>query len=621
MTARRRSQIIPPRRAIPPTAAALATERDRALAIAQAERERLRDMVMQSSASIAVLRGPTHVLELVNLAYQRIINGRQVVGKTVRQALPALEGQGFFEQLDSVYATGQPFVGTEIPMQIDPLGDGTLETVYLNSVYQATRDPWGAIDGIVAQGVDVTAQVRTRRRTEQLAGAAEAFARAELDLPALMDAIVRRVTEAIGDAGTLHLLRSDGQTLALEALSCPEPDEQARIRRLMRDAPLRVGEGISGRVVQTGNVVRVAELDGEAYRAALPPSSRAALEHVAIHSVLGVPLRTGGRVAGALTLWRSRRGRPYTTEDQALLQDLADRAALAVDNARLYEAERAARAAAEAALEAAREAEVAREAALRNLAQREAEAASLRELARLKDEFLGTISHELRTPLQVIYGYAELLQLRIRTSRAGPGPDVPALAGRILASAGELAGMVDSLLDFSQMERGELAIRPQDVDLVPVLHDAVAALGRQPGAERLVTQLPDALPACADPIHTAQAVTHLLVNALTYAPDSPVMLRAGPAPGPPGAVRVEVEDGGPGIPRAEQARVWERFYRGSTRLTAPERGAGLGLAVVKAVVEAQGGRVGLVSGPNGGSHFWLELPAASEPLLPGTDRP
>lgn len=192
-------------------------------------------------------------------------------------------------------------------------------------------------------------------------------------------------------------------------------------------------------------------------------------------------------------------------------------------------------------------------------------------------------------------------------------PEAAVLAGSIVASAGELAGMVDDLLDFACIERGPLTVNPADVDLVPILRGAIAGLGERAGAERVVADLPVALPAHADPKRVAQAVDHLLVNALTYAPDGPITLRAGPAPGATGAVRVEVEDSGPGIPAAEQGRLWEKFYRGPTRLTGPTRGAGIGLAVVKAIIEAQSGHVGLASAPGAGNRFWLELPVAHAP--------
>jgi signal transduction histidine kinase len=179
----------------------------------------------------------------------------------------------------------------------------------------------------------------------------------------------------------------------------------------------------------------------------------------------------------------------------------------------------------------------------------------------------------------------------------------------MLGSAMQLSRMVDDLLEFARVERGRLALRPEATDLTRVTVQTVAGLERHEGAERIRLELPERLPAYADPTRVAQALTNLITNALKYAPDGPVVIRGLAA----GAVRIEVADHGPGIPPAEQLLVWDTFYRGSggSRRGAP-RGTGIGLSVVKAVIEAQGGRVGLESDAGTGSRFWFELPAHAD---------
>jgi signal transduction histidine kinase len=262
---------------------------------------------------------------------------------------------------------------------------------------------------------------------------------------------------------------------------------------------------------------------------------------------------------------------------------------------------------AEGALAATRRAQTAQAVSRRALVHREVEAVALRELLRLKDEFLGTLSHELRTPLQVVSGYGELLRLRLEVPGADPG--MVQMVDHVVASAGQLAGMVKGLLTFAALGRGGPTVHPEDLDLVPVLRGVLAELRQEPRGSRLVAELPPTLPACADAAHVAQAVSNLVRNALTYAPTGPIALRARPTRR--GTVRVEVVDAGPGVPPAARRRVWEMFYRGSPEHTSTARGFGIGLAVVKALTEAQGGRVGLVSSPGRGSRFWLELPSAS----------
>ena len=116
-----------------------------------------------------MLRGPDHVIELTDPAFQQLIGDRKIVGKPVRDAMPEVEGQGFFELLDGVYATGVPFVGNELPLQMRRNPDTALETRYVSFVYQPMRGADGAPNGVLVSGTDVTALVRSREAAERLA--------------------------------------------------------------------------------------------------------------------------------------------------------------------------------------------------------------------------------------------------------------------------------------------------------------------------------------------------------------------------------------------------------------------------------------------------------------------
>ena len=122
-----------------------------------------------SRACLAVLRGPDLVFELSNTAYQQLIGYRDVVGKPAREALPEVEGQGFFELLERVLRTGEPFVGNELPLQMARQPGAALDTRFVNFVYQPMRGPNGAVTGILASGTDVTELVQAREAAERLA--------------------------------------------------------------------------------------------------------------------------------------------------------------------------------------------------------------------------------------------------------------------------------------------------------------------------------------------------------------------------------------------------------------------------------------------------------------------
>ncbi|MEE2849497.1 MAG: HWE histidine kinase domain-containing protein [Pseudomonadota bacterium] len=130
----------------------------------ETERNRLVEMFMQAPGFVAILSGPDHRFQMHNDAYSQLIGHRDIAGKPVRQALPELEGQGFYEFLDSVFATGEPYEGRESAAQLQRKPHGLLETVYLNFIYQPIRDDSGAVVGIFVQGHDITENVLAAQR-------------------------------------------------------------------------------------------------------------------------------------------------------------------------------------------------------------------------------------------------------------------------------------------------------------------------------------------------------------------------------------------------------------------------------------------------------------------------
>ena len=138
-------------------------------ALREADRRRWRELFFQVPAAVAILRGPDHVFEHVNDEYQRVV-GRsipQLLGKPVRNVFPELDLQGYIHVLDDVYRTGTPYIAKEALFQLDVHGNGALQDIYVNFVYNATRDDAGQIDGIFVHAVSVTDLVTARRRIEE----------------------------------------------------------------------------------------------------------------------------------------------------------------------------------------------------------------------------------------------------------------------------------------------------------------------------------------------------------------------------------------------------------------------------------------------------------------------
>jgi signal transduction histidine kinase len=130
----------------------------------QREMERIADLFEQAPAFFALLNGPEHIFEMVNGSHLKLIGHRSVLGKSVREAMPEAEGQGFIQLLDEVYRTGTPFVGRGTPIQLARTPDHPLELRYIDFVYQPKREPDGSVSGIIVLGVDVT----DAKRSEQL---------------------------------------------------------------------------------------------------------------------------------------------------------------------------------------------------------------------------------------------------------------------------------------------------------------------------------------------------------------------------------------------------------------------------------------------------------------------
>ncbi len=178
------------------------------------EREHLRRLFDQAPGFMVFQRGPEHVYELANEAYFDLIGRRDIIGKTVRDALPELEGQGFFELLDRVYETGEPFVGREVEVHVQKEPGRDLESVYVDFIYQPIIEPDGSVSGIFTQGHDVTEKKRTKDRLRQR----------KTELKDLTETLEDRVEERTKQVRSLT-----------SKVTMAEQRERERIARLLHD--------------------------------------------------------------------------------------------------------------------------------------------------------------------------------------------------------------------------------------------------------------------------------------------------------------------------------------------------------------------------------------------------
>jgi signal transduction histidine kinase/DNA-binding NarL/FixJ family response regulator len=225
----------------------LREEGNRLLAAVDAERARLRHLFAHAPAAIAVLGGPDHTFEIANEHYLNMVGGRDVIGLPIREALPELDGQGIFELLDTVYHSGEPYVGKERGLMMDNAGTGKLTEQFFTFVYQPIGDVDGqGVSAIFVHAVDVTSHVLARREAEKARGAAEQANRAKSEFLAAMSHELRTPLNAIAGYAQLLSLGVHGpittaQHDALDRIQRSEHHLLALINDVLNFAKLEAG--------------------------------------------------------------------------------------------------------------------------------------------------------------------------------------------------------------------------------------------------------------------------------------------------------------------------------------------------------------------------------------------
>ncbi len=284
-------------------------------------------------------------------------------------------------------------------------------------------------------------------------------------------------------------------------------------------------------------------------------------------SYMCVPLVAHARTLGALTLATSESQRRFREDDLAFAQELAHRAALAVDNAQTYQ--------------------------------------QVQVADRLKDEFLATLSHELRTPLNAILGYARLLQ-----SGAVTGEKIAHALDIVERNASALTQMVEDVLEVSRIISGKMRLSIQPVDLPTAVQSAVESVAPAAAAKQVRVQTsidPNAGPISGDPDRLQQIVWNLVSNAVKFTPKGGrIQVRVERVAS---QVDIVVSDTGIGIKPEFLPHLFERFRQADSTTTRHFGGLGLGLAIVRHLVELHGGTVEAISDGEGkGATFRVRLP-------------
>jgi signal transduction histidine kinase len=486
--------------------------------------------------------------------------------------LPLLDGDA--AEIDLVPRGGPP---ATVELRAKPVQwDGTgAYVVTLRDVTERRRTEQLERDRIRADAARQEAE-RATRRAEFLA-LAGAVLNATLDLQTVLDQLAGLAVPLLADFALVHwrgepgeapltaaVHRQDAAQRVLDALPPPDADGGSALARVFR----------SGRAEWYPR--------GEAGEADDDPTG-GLLQPLAATAWLVVPLTVRGRVPGTLILCRTGEGAAYPEAEVGLAEELARRAVLAAENARLFRAAQAA--------------------------------------SRAKSQFLATVSHEIRTPINAVIGYAELLEMGIAGELSDKQHEY---VGRIQGSSRHLLSLVNDVLDLSKIEAGEMSVRREPLPLRATAARAMEQVEPQARAKAIALELawrcPDDDVFVGDEDRVSQVLVNLLSNAVKFTePGGAVTMTctAGTSAPPtlPDAgeqlwVAVEVADSGIGIPPDKLEAVFEPFMQVDGSHTRREGGTGLGLAISRRLARLMGGELTVESAPRQGSRFTLWFPAA-----------
>jgi len=405
--------------------------------------------------------------------------------------------------------------------------------------------------------VETEVALQHMRAIQSVTDAALSHLELETVLPILLDKIVSILNV---DTAVVLLLDGNGDTLVARAAKGLEEEVERGVR-------IPVGHGFAGRIAQERRAIIIEDVQRSMV---LNPI----LLEKGVRSLMGVPLLAGTRLLGVMHVGTFTPSR-FTAGDQEFLRIAADRVALAVEHARLYEEAIAARHDADAATEA----------------------------LRVRDLFLSVAAHELKTPMTSAKMGADVLARTLANADLTPAQR-QALA-MVDRQTMRLSRLVTQLLDVARLQTGHLELERIDIDLAEVARTTISQFEQLSRGHHFSYVGPTAMPVTADPMRMEQVLTNLLDNAVKFSPDGgEIEVSIGTV----GANAVmAVRDHGIGVPPEHRARLFERFYQAHSNRS----GMGLGLNLAREIIEMHGGTMYAEFPPDGGTRFVMSLPRSA----------
>jgi len=429
----------------------------------------------------------------------------------------------------------------------------------------------------VAAAASVGALEELRRHAERsraLFEASRAFAEEVGDPERLLETVARTCSSLVGTFAAITLLSDGDEWMQQATTSHPDAELENAYRAIATASPVRMGEGVVGRVLREDRPLLLAKVDPESIVAQAPEAYKEMARRLDVHSWVGVAMHARGRVTGAISMARDRRGKPYSHADVSFLQDLADRAALALDNARLH-----------ASLE------------------RRVEQATIR-LADANKEleaFSYSVAHDLRAPLRGIDGFSQAL---LEDNLDHLDEQGKTHLRYVRESAQQMGRLIDGLLLLSRVSRGEL--RRDRVDLSALARSTLSRLERAEPDRRVELVVQSDLVVEADATLLSIVLDNLVGNAWKFTRKQPhARIELGAVPGDAGPCVYFVRDNGVGFDMAYAHKLFGVFQR--LHSAHEFDGTGIGLATVERIIRRHGGRVWAEAAVGEGAAFQFTL--------------
>jgi two-component system, NtrC family, sensor kinase len=448
-------------------------------------------------------------------------------------------------------------------------------TVYRKEVRPFTDQQVSLVQNFAAQAVIAIENTRLlnelRQSLQQQTATADVLkiiSRSTFDLKSVLNTLVESAAQ-LCEADMASVPRVTGGILDYFASYGYSP----AFHEFLQNNPTSPGRGtVSGRAVLEGRTVHIPDVLAD------PQYDYGEGQKIGgYRTLLGVPLMREGAAVGALVLGRGA-PRPFTPQQIELVETFADQAVIAIENVRLFD-------------------------------EIQDKSRQLEEASQHKSQFLANMSHELRTPLNAILGYTELMA---DGAYGEPSEKMLGILQRLEANGKHLLGLINDVLDLSKIEAGQLVLELSDYciqDIAQTVRSTLEPLAADKKLGFKVEVAPQLPPGHGDGRRLTQVLINLVGNAIKFTDTGEIAIKAEATNG---AFYVSVQDTGPGISAADQARLFQEFQQADNAITRKKGGTGLGLAISKRIIEMHGGRIWVESQPGQGSTFAFTLPVVVE---------